>query len=163
MNPTLSILIVEDDPGPRELLRSVLQAAGYKVLEAATVNAGLSQVAHADIAILDWNMDGQSKLFLDQWVGSNQGPIAVINNGLAQEAIQSLYIKGAWHILSRAILVDTFMVIVRQYANYVTMQRAVAELRDEVKKLKRLCLAAVLLSAGLSNAPVIVEWLSAFL
>lgn len=163
MNPTLSILIVEEDPNPRTLLRSVLQAASYRVLEAATVNAGLSQIDDADIAILDWDMDGQSELFLDQWVESNQGPIAVISNGPGQDVIQSLYVKGAWHVLNRAILVDTFMVIVRQYANYLTMQRAVAELRIEVKKLKRLCLAAVLLSAGLSNAPVIMEWLSALL
>ena len=163
MKPTLSILIVEDDPNPRSLLRSVLQAASYKVLEAATVNAGLSQIDDADIAILDWNMPGEARLFLDQWVENNQGPIAVISNGSAQKVTQFLSIKGAWHVLSRAILVESFMVIVRQYANYLTMQRAVAELRDEVKKFKRLCLAAVLLSAGLSNAPMIAEWLGALL
>jgi two-component system cell cycle response regulator DivK len=54
------ILIADDRPGSRELLRLVLERAGYEVLEAEDGNRALEQVraARPDMVLLDLQMPG---------------------------------------------------------------------------------------------------------
>ena len=52
------ILYIEDNPDNRMLIRRVLQAAGYEVIEAADGRAGLRQAADArpDLILMDINL-----------------------------------------------------------------------------------------------------------
>jgi two-component system phosphate regulon response regulator PhoB len=59
-----TILVVEDEPAIRELLRINLVDAGYRVKEAADAEAaqGLVNEALPDLLLLDWMLPGQSGL-----------------------------------------------------------------------------------------------------
>ena len=54
-NKSLSILVIDDEPQIRRLLRITLEAAGYRVLDAANGNDGLIQAAQRrpDLILLD--------------------------------------------------------------------------------------------------------------
>jgi len=63
MNRSTTILVADDDPDLRDILRSILEPAGYTVLEAADGAAALDVVRHhhPDLLILDFlmpRMDG---------------------------------------------------------------------------------------------------------
>jgi CheY-like chemotaxis protein len=55
-----TILIIDDQQCVRELLRDVLEGAGYRVLEAESGHEGLKQALHADLILLDEQMPGMS-------------------------------------------------------------------------------------------------------
>jgi len=59
-----TILVVEDEPAIRELLRINLMDAGYRVREAADAEAaqGLVNESLPDLLLLDWMLPGQSGL-----------------------------------------------------------------------------------------------------
>jgi two-component system phosphate regulon response regulator PhoB len=61
---TSTILVVEDEPAIRELLRINLVDAGYRVKEAADAEAaqGVVNEALPDLLLLDWMLPGQSGL-----------------------------------------------------------------------------------------------------
>ena len=58
------VLVVEDEPAIRELIRVNLEAAGYAVTEAADAEsaATLIRSLHPDLVLLDWMLPGQSGL-----------------------------------------------------------------------------------------------------
>lgn len=67
MTPAATILIIDDEPQIRKFLRISLASQGYRILEAATGNEGLSQAAlgKPDLVVLDLglpDMDGQQVL-----------------------------------------------------------------------------------------------------
>ncbi|MGN6552992.1 MAG: response regulator, partial [Verrucomicrobiota bacterium] len=53
--PAQTALIIDDEPQIRRLLRVTLEANGYRVLDAATGNDGLAEVAQRkpDVVLLD--------------------------------------------------------------------------------------------------------------
>jgi CheY-like chemotaxis protein len=55
-----TILIIDDQQCVRELLRDVLEGAGYKVMEASSGHEGLNQALRADLILLDEQMPGLS-------------------------------------------------------------------------------------------------------
>ena len=60
MNEHPRILVVEDHPLNRKLVRDVLQAAGYEVVEATTGEEGLTAVETAppDLVLMDLQLPG---------------------------------------------------------------------------------------------------------
>jgi len=63
---TPSILVVEDEPAIRELLRVNLVAAGYEVREAADAESAQREIRDAlpHLVLLDWMLPGKSGLAL---------------------------------------------------------------------------------------------------
>jgi two-component system, OmpR family, phosphate regulon response regulator PhoB len=63
---TPSILVVEDEPAIRELLKVNLEDAGYEVREAEDAEAAKSELNQVlpDLLLLDWMLPGQSGLAL---------------------------------------------------------------------------------------------------
>ena len=63
---TPSILVVEDEPAIRELLRVNLVAAGYEVREAPDAESAQRQIRDAlpHLVLLDWMLPGKSGLML---------------------------------------------------------------------------------------------------
>jgi CheY-like chemotaxis protein len=53
-----TVLVVDDDPSIRLLCRVNLELEGHRVLEAATLDAALAQVAEADVLFLDLHVGG---------------------------------------------------------------------------------------------------------
>lgn len=68
--PEKSILVVDDDPDVRDILRSILEPGGFAVTEAADGALALQAVrAHQpDLVILDWMMPNVTGLEVCQWL-----------------------------------------------------------------------------------------------
>jgi len=58
MSPSATILVTDDDPDLRDILRSTLEPAGFTVLEAGDGEAALEiiRAQHPDLLIIDFNM-----------------------------------------------------------------------------------------------------------
>ena len=80
--PTHSVLIVDDEVQIRRLLRVTLEAAGYRVLEAANGPDGLAEAAqrNPDVIILDLGLPGMDGLTvlkrLREW---SRAPVLVLS------------------------------------------------------------------------------------
>ncbi len=60
-----TVLIVDDEPDIRELIRFTLEEAEYRVLEAAHADAARKQLGESpDLILLDWMLPGRSGLEL---------------------------------------------------------------------------------------------------
>jgi two-component system cell cycle response regulator DivK len=69
------ILIVEDDEKSRKLVRDVLQAKGYRTLEAETAEEGsrLAQEAHPALVIMDLQLPGMNGIEARQRLRADPG------------------------------------------------------------------------------------------
>ena len=58
----LSILVVEDDIGIRDMLKDILEQAEFEVLTAGDTHKALLQIQQKlpDLMLLDWMLPGQS-------------------------------------------------------------------------------------------------------
>ncbi len=80
--PPLTVLVIDDEPQIRRLLRITLEANGYRVLDAETGNAGLIQAAQRrpDVVVLDLGLpdiDGLAVLkTLREW---SRVPVVVLS------------------------------------------------------------------------------------
>ncbi|MBT9463203.1 response regulator [Hydrogenophaga sp.] len=84
MNPpsTLQVLIVDDEPAIRDLLRTTLVAEGYGVVEAATAREGATLAANRriDLFLIDLGLpDGDGVALIREIRGWTQRPILVLS------------------------------------------------------------------------------------
>lgn len=84
MNPPtpLHVLIVDDEPAIRELLRTTLLAEGYAVVEAATAREGATLAANrrVDLFLIDLGLpDGDGVALIREIRGWTQRPILVLS------------------------------------------------------------------------------------
>lgn len=79
-NETSSVLVVEDDPEQRRLVSDMLQASGYQVLAAESVEeAILTLKAHAvDVVFSDWKLGNLSGIELLHYVRRNQAELGFV-------------------------------------------------------------------------------------
>lgn len=84
MNPPspLQVLIVDDEPAIRDLLRTTLVAEGYAVMEAATAREGATLAANRriDLFLIDLGLpDGDGVSLIREIRGWTQRPILVLS------------------------------------------------------------------------------------
>jgi CheY-like chemotaxis protein len=83
-----SVLVVEDDPALREVLRSTLSALGYDVTAAEDALRALPVLArHPDVALCDVHLPGASGLWLADEIRSTS-PFTAIVLATADDAIR---------------------------------------------------------------------------
>jgi len=106
------ILYVEDDPGNRMLVRRILEAEGYSVMEAADGPAGLEMAARMqpDLILLDINLpeiDGYdlARRFRDT-PGLQQVPILAITANVMQGDRERTLEAGCDGYIQKPIDVD---------------------------------------------------------
>lgn len=58
-----NILVVDDEPEIREVLRMMLEGEGYEIREAGTAQEALEKIQDADLVILDVMMPGESGIW----------------------------------------------------------------------------------------------------
>jgi len=81
----VSILVVDDDPDQRAVMRARLTEAGYEVREAATGESALDQIGGADLVVLDYQLPGVSGIDVLRNVVAFGGPPVVIVTGSGSE------------------------------------------------------------------------------
>jgi len=88
-----TILLVEDEPGLRKLMRKVLEKQGYRVLEAKDGGEALSicqgSFAHIDLVVTDYAMPRMTGLQLrEQLVALRPNMRLLLISGYAEEVVQ---------------------------------------------------------------------------
>jgi DNA-binding NtrC family response regulator len=102
-----NLLIVEDDPLQRKLIKENLEQEGYTVLEASSGNEALNLIADhpIDIAIVDYKLDGETGIDVIQDILAQNPlitPIVVTAFGNVENAVDALK-KGAYDYIVKPI------------------------------------------------------------
>jgi two-component system OmpR family response regulator len=85
---TASILVVDDDPRVRDLIRSFLAQHGYRVAEAgdaAAMDAVLAEQGPFDLIVLDVMMPGEDGLSVVRRLGGSGGPSVIMLSAMGEE------------------------------------------------------------------------------
>ena len=120
---TKKILVVEDDPGIRQLLQLNLSMSGYQVIEAPDAAQAHNCIAKSlpDLILVDWNMPGQSGVSFVRRVRSE----------LAQRLIPIIMITARDHEQDKVLAFEAGV------DDYVTKPFKVREMLARVEALLR--------------------------
>jgi CheY-like chemotaxis protein len=107
--PTALVLIVDDDPTARALLRRLLQTDGYQTAEAqdGLQAVNLCQRLHPNLILLDAvmpKMDGfEACTQLQKLAGADRRPVLIVTNLDTPEAINQAFAAGASDYITKPI------------------------------------------------------------
>jgi two-component system KDP operon response regulator KdpE len=110
------VLIVDDEPAIRRLLRTSLNAQGYRTVEAATAAEALASIARdrPDVAILDLGLPDRDGLDVIRTVrASNPLPIVVLTSREAERAKVAALDLGADDYVTKPFGMDELMARLR--------------------------------------------------
>lgn len=101
-----TILVVEDEPQVRGMIRSILQRAGFSVLEAGggAQAVALSQgISHPiDLAVIDLGMPGMGGFDLANWLIPERPSMKVLYiSGMVDSVAVASLVEGAPHLIVR--------------------------------------------------------------
>ncbi|VAW36881.1 hypothetical protein MNBD_CHLOROFLEXI01-361 [hydrothermal vent metagenome] len=115
-----SVLVVDDDPMKRQLLRFILERAGFGVAEAADGIEALSVLADSvpDLMTLDVMMPRMDGFTVCAQVRENPKmadlPIIMVSAKVDRSSIQQGMDAGATHYLSQPVMPDNLIKIVNE-------------------------------------------------
>jgi DNA-binding response OmpR family regulator len=115
------VMVVDDDPGVRDLCRMVLANEGYEVLEAedAPTAISLAREQRPDLVLLDWMMPGVDGLdalrILKAGAATRDIPIVMLTalDGTAQIGMATF--SGADGYVPKPFEVDHLLSLVRRF------------------------------------------------
>ncbi|GLH69176.1 hypothetical protein GETHPA_07090 [Geothrix rubra] len=139
--PSPSLLLVDDDPMPRETLSTLLQGEGFQVTTAATGEAAekILKEAHPpfDLVITDLVMPGKSGMdVLKMALKMNPSCTVLVLTGFGsvREATEAMEI-GAFDFVTKPMQIDQFRNTLRRLMERRTLAHERDELRARVKEL----------------------------
>ncbi|GAB6113644.1 sigma-54-dependent transcriptional regulator [Desulfomicrobium salsuginis] len=138
MTPT--VLIIDDEPAHRLMVRVVLGDAGFKVLEADNGPAGLAAVRTrpVDVILLDMRMpgmSGQEVLQRLQESGSCPPVIMLTAFGSVGNAVEAMK-AGAWDYLTKPTDNDELLAVVHKAYDHVRLTRENSDLKKQIGQLR---------------------------
>jgi two-component system, NtrC family, response regulator HydG len=128
-----TILVVDDDPGQRAMLRAVLSAEGYQVAEAEDGASALERVEACfyDLILMDVRMahlDGMAALKAIK-VRSPGIPIILMTAyGSVRDAVEAMK-AGAYDYLTKPLDIDELKLMVARGLRHATLEEENARLR----------------------------------
>ena len=139
--PAPSLLLVDDDPMPRETLSTLLQGEGFQVTAAATGEAAEKILKEArppfDLVITDLVMPGKSGMdVLKTALKMNPSCTVLVLTGFGsvREATEAMEI-GAFDFVTKPMQIDQFRNTLRRLMERRTLAHERDELRARVKEL----------------------------
>jgi len=131
------ILVVDDDPASRDLLRKVLATEGHQVATAADGREALAELARqpADLVVSDIRMpdlDGVQLLDRMQEAAPGVPVILVTAFGDVEGAVEAIR-RGAFDYLAKPYDVDAIRLLVRRALNQSALVAENRELRRQVR------------------------------
>jgi two-component system, cell cycle sensor histidine kinase and response regulator CckA len=112
------ILVVDDEPAERELIRGMLEAAGYEVIEAGDGKEAESVLAacEVDLIITDIVMPEQEGLQTIRWVRKNRPGLKIVAiSGSGGPHLHAAELMGANAVLRKPLTSDVLLqVVIRQ-------------------------------------------------
>lgn len=117
------ILLIDDDPGVRDLCRLVLMGEGFEVLEAGNAPVGieLARSKQPDLVLLDWMMptvDGIDALrILKSSERTREIPVVMLTalDSLSQITVATY--EGADGYITKPFEADDFLALVRRFVS----------------------------------------------
>ncbi len=133
-----NLLIVEDDPLQRKLIKENLEHAGYSVFETDSGDRALAIIADQpiDIAIVDYKLDGETGIDVIQKI-SEQNPlitsIVVTAFGNIENAVEALQ-KGAYDYLVKPIDFTKFLMVIERAQEREKLKKEISFLRSSLEE-----------------------------
>ena len=122
-----SVLVIDDEEVPRELLRELLEMSGYKVFTATSGDEGVRSFdqERQSLVITDVRMpgaDGMEVLRRVREIDPLVPVVVVTGHGDLETAISALR-QGAFDLLQKPINPELLLKVVRQAVEHVRLRR----------------------------------------
>ncbi|MGE4504825.1 MAG: sigma-54-dependent transcriptional regulator [Desulfovibrionaceae bacterium] len=151
-------LVVDDEPGHRLMVRAVLEDAGWRVIEAASGEAALEELARETphVALVDMRMPGMDGLTLLREVQARQPGLPVVlltaygNVGSAVEAMK----KGAYDYLTKPADNEELKAVLEKAYEYRRLLDENARLRERSDEGERRLIGT---SPGMQHVRELIE------
>ena len=133
-----NLLVVEDDPLQRKLIKKNLEEEEYIVFEAATGRKALEIIAERpiDIAIIDYKLDGETGIDVIQKILEQNPlvtPIVVTAYGNVENAVEALK-KGAYDYIVKPIDFKKFLLVIERAQERQKLKKEVSSLRSSLEE-----------------------------
>ena len=140
MNQQPTVLVIDDEPAHRLMVRVVLGDAGFKVLESDNGSSGLATLGAkpVDVVLLDMRMPGMSGLDVLQKMheeGMTTPVIMLTAFGNVSSAVESMKI-GAWDYLTKPADNDELLAVVKKAAEHARLTRENRDLKKQIGQLR---------------------------
>jgi len=131
------ILVVEDDPLQRRLIKQNLEREGYVVMEAATGRAALEVVGRypVDIAVVDYKLDGETGVeVICEMLKQNPliTPVVVTAFANVETAVEAMR-QGAYDYIVKPLDFEKFLMVIERARERQTLRREVTSLRTSLE------------------------------
>jgi two-component system, NtrC family, response regulator AtoC len=131
------ILVVEDDPLQRRLIKQNLEREGYVVMEAATGRAALEVVGRypVDIAVVDYKLDGETGVeVIREMLRQNPliTPVVVTAFANVETAVEAMR-QGAYDYIVKPLDFEKFLMVIERARERQTLRREVTSLRTSLE------------------------------
>lgn len=135
MNEPL-ILVVEDDPVQRRLVRENLAARGYAVVEAAGRKEALEAVLRGpvDIAVVDYKLGDETGIdAIKDMLAANPlvTPIMVTAYGNIERAVEAVR-AGAYDYIVKPLDFEKFLLVLERAAERQKLRKEISRLQDSL-------------------------------
>jgi len=133
-----NILIVEDDPLQRRLIKENLEQEDYAVFEASNGKEALNIIAlHSiDIAVVDYKLDGETGINVIQEI-LEQNPlvtsIVVTAYGNIENAVDAIK-KGAYDYIVKPIDFDKFLLAIERALERQKLKKEISSLKSSLEE-----------------------------
>ena len=132
------LLIVEDDPLQKKLIRENLEQEGYIVFEASSRKEALGVITEQtiDIAVVDYKLDGETGIDVIQGVLEKNPlitPIMVTAYGNVETAVQALK-KGAYDYIAKPIDFNKFLLLIEKALERQKLKKEVSLLQSSLEE-----------------------------
>jgi len=133
-----NLLIVEDDPLQRKLIRENLEQEGYLVYEASSSREALDIIAEQpiDIAVVDYKLNGETGIDVIQKMLSQNPlitPIMVTAFGNVENAVEALK-KGAYDYIVKPIDFKNFLLVIERALERQKLRKEVSLLQSSLEE-----------------------------
>jgi DNA-binding NtrC family response regulator len=131
-----AVLVVDDEPLQREILRDILEAEGYETLTAGSGPEALALIGkkHPDVVLSDLRMQGMDGMALLEAIPAEPVPPAVIlvtAHGTIASAVEALR-RGALDYLTKPLDKNQILLAVRKACERTAILRENFQLRREL-------------------------------
>jgi len=132
------LLIVEDDPLQKKLIRENLEQEGYIVFEASSRKEALGVITEQiiDIAVVDYKLDEETGIDVIQGVLEKNPlitPIMVTAYGNVETAVQALK-KGAYDYIAKPIDFNKFLLLIERALERQKLKKEVSLLQSSLEE-----------------------------
>ncbi len=133
-----NLLVVEDDPLQRKLIKENLQQEGYSVSEASSSKEALSIIAEqaVDIAVVDYKLNGETGIdVIQKMLDKNPliTPIMVTAFGNVENAVEALK-KGAYDYIVKPIDFKNFLLVIERALERQKLKKEISLLQSTLEE-----------------------------